>query len=184
MDDHFPGDVKLRAFNPFIPLNADDSGIPAAFFEIEVTNSTAQTISYSLAGVLSNPLAAPNINTIHQDEQGTTLHLTSDAVDTADVRYGDLALTTDSQDASWQQYWFRGAWFDNLEVYWRDFAKPGRLQNRQYTPEEAGDQNTGMLCAHITLAPGETESVRYLISWNFPNCENYWSDRNGQHRRQ
>ncbi len=69
MDDHFPGDVKLRAFNPFIPLNADDSGIPVAFFEIEVTNSTAQTVSYSLAGVLSNSLAAPNINTIHQDKQ-------------------------------------------------------------------------------------------------------------------
>ena len=155
VDDHFPGTVRLRAFNPFIPLNEQDSGIPAAFFEIEVTNSTAKTISYSLAGVLSNPLDAPNSNTIHQDNHGTTLHLTSDALDSTDVRYGDLALATDSQDVSWQQYWFRGAWFDSLEVYWRDFAKPGKLQNRQYMPEEVGDQNTGMLCAHITLAPGE-----------------------------
>ena len=37
-DEHFPGDVRLVAFNPFIPLNALDSGIPAALFEIEVTN--------------------------------------------------------------------------------------------------------------------------------------------------
>ena len=36
-----------------------------------------------------------------------------------------------------------------------------------------------MLCAHITLAPGQTESVRFVIGWNFPNCENYWSAARG-----
>ena len=39
--ESFPGQVQLLAFNPFIPLNADDSSIPAAFFEFSITNSTA-----------------------------------------------------------------------------------------------------------------------------------------------
>ena len=38
-DEHFPGTVELKAFNPFIPLNDKDSSIPAAFFEISFTNS-------------------------------------------------------------------------------------------------------------------------------------------------
>src|SRR5436190_20775748 len=33
----FPGKVSMLAFNPFIPLNEKDSGIPAAFFEFSVT---------------------------------------------------------------------------------------------------------------------------------------------------
>ena len=36
----FPGKVKMRAFNPFIPLNARDSSIPAAFIEFEIVNTT------------------------------------------------------------------------------------------------------------------------------------------------
>ena len=38
-DDAFPADVKLTAFNPFIPCDEDNSSIPAAFFEIEIHNT-------------------------------------------------------------------------------------------------------------------------------------------------
>ena len=31
-DPHFPGSVTMTAFNPCIPLDADASGMPAAFF--------------------------------------------------------------------------------------------------------------------------------------------------------
>ena len=35
----FPGAVEMAAFNPFIPLNEDDSSIAAALFEIRVRNT-------------------------------------------------------------------------------------------------------------------------------------------------
>lgn len=180
----FPGQVRMRAFNPFIPLNDYDSGIPAAFFEIEVKNTTKQAITYTVAGTLANPLPANNLNTVHRFEGVRMLHLASDAYEMDDVRYGDLTLAIDvshirAADVSWQQYWFRGAWFDNLEVYWRDFTAPGKFKNRTYPPEnnniQAGQGNHGVLAAHILLEPDQTKRVRFVIGWNFPNCENYWS---------
>jgi uncharacterized protein (DUF608 family) len=175
-EDTFPGEVRLRAFNPFIPLADVDSGIPAAFFEFEIHNTTADTLDYSLAGVLSNPLPANNLHTLRQADGITGLHLASDSISADSVRFGDVTLATDAPCTSWQQYWFRGVWFDSLEVYWREWATPGRLPNRIYSPA-AGAQNEAMLAAHVTLAPGETRCVRFIISWNFPNCENYWNEK-------
>ena len=128
----FPGRVRMMAFNPFIPLNDVDSGIPAAFFEIEVKNTTDEALTYTIAGALANPFPGNNLNTVDQSDDVTALHLTSDAHEPDDVKYGDLSLATDAEDVSWQQYWFRGAWFDTLEVYWNDLMAPGKLNNREY----------------------------------------------------
>jgi non-lysosomal glucosylceramidase len=172
----FPGDVRLRAFNPLIPLNDKDSGIPAALFEFRITNDTENSIDYTLTGVLSNPLPANNVNTVSREAWGHHLHLSSDGVGADATAYGDLTLATDAEAVSWQQYWFRGAWFDALEVYWKDLTTPGRFKNRTYTPEQAGEANEGLLAAHVNVEPGETQTVRFVISWNFPNCENYWKE--------
>lgn len=171
----FPGKVRMNAFNPFIPLNDRDSGIPAAFFEIEVKNTTDKTLKYSVAGTLTNPFPANNLNDIIQTDKLTFLRLSSDAHEPDEVGYGDLNIATDANDVSWQQYWFRGGWFDNLEVYWNDFMAPGKLQNREYPLDQSGSGNSGMLAAHIEVRPGKTGKIRYIISWNIPNCENYWN---------
>jgi non-lysosomal glucosylceramidase len=182
-DKEFPGKVALLAFNPLIPLNDRDSSIPAAFFEFAITNTSKEELTYTLAGVLCNPLPAHNGNEIVQEKWGTALHLTSDGVTPGTPAYGDLTLATDagpSQDPqkaaelSWQQYWFRGVWFDSLEVYWKDFTTPGSFRNRTYPREKAGSNNEGMLGVHVRLAPGQTRRIRFVISWSFPTCENYW----------
>jgi hypothetical protein len=51
-DDRFPGRVNLTAFNPFIPLNEDESGLPAAFFEFALSNPTSEAINYTLCATL------------------------------------------------------------------------------------------------------------------------------------
>ena len=63
-----------------------------------------------------------------------------------------------------------------MEIYWRDFTAHGPLFARTYPPETAGKDNCGMLAAHVTLQPGESQKIRYLIAWCFPNYENYWEE--------
>ncbi len=186
-DDSFPGQVQLEAFNPFIPTNADDSGLPAAFFEFCVTNTTAADLTYTLVGALTNPLPAHNLNRVVTGAGGTALHLACDSLQPEDTAWGTLTLATDADlsddvSVSWQEYWFRGTWFDNLEVYWNDLNTPGAFVNRTYasglTASGGGarftEQDTGVLAVHLPVAAGASRRVRFVIAWNFPHCENYW----------
>ena len=174
-DDHFPGHVSLTAFNPFIPLNEDESGLPAAFFDFKVSNPTSEKIQYTLCATLGNPLPAPNVHTVDQEGNLSWVKLTSSGVRPFESSYGELCLGTDSPDASAQLYWFRGRWFDQLEVFWQDFTQPGTLKPRSYPPEQAGNENNASLAVPLVLEPGEIKNIRFVIAWYYPNFENYWN---------
>ena len=53
-DEACPVDVHLEAFSPFIPLNLDDSSLPATVLSYTVHNSSQQTIECELTGHLEN----------------------------------------------------------------------------------------------------------------------------------
>ena len=53
-DASVPLAVKLEAFSPFIPLNTDDSSLPATIFQFTVKNTSAATVETTLTGELEN----------------------------------------------------------------------------------------------------------------------------------
>ena len=188
LDRAFPGQVTMTAFNPFVPMNTRDSGIPGAFFEVAVENTTDQSLTYTLAGTLHNPLPVNNLNDYRQTCRFHWLHLSSDALDEDDLDYGTMTLATDAAyaarsvdgapddiEVSHQAYWFRGRWFDDLEVYWHDFTTAGPLKPRSYPRREAGDGNCGTLAIALPVAPGEVGRARFIITWHFPNRTNDWN---------
>jgi len=176
IDESFPGIVELVAFNPFIPLNDLDSSIPAAFFEISVKNTTDHEIVYTVCLSVQNPLPAGT--TINKYERESGYHLIkmfSTEIPEDDPGYGDLAIATDASDLSYQEYWFRGGWFDSLQVYWKDFTTPSRLKNRLYQSPQEGIRDHASLAVHLRVKAGGSEKARFIIAWSFPNCYNYWS---------
>lgn len=178
-DEGFPGQVRLAAFNPLIPHNDRDSGIPAAFFEIEVRNTTAEQLAYTVVLVARNPLAGGARNRCSRDRGVSLLRLDSEAIAAADPAFGDLTAATDAVDVSFQEYLYRGRWFDNLAVYWQDLWKPGPFANRRYTAASGGRKqysgdDIGLLAAHLQVEPGAAATARFVLSWSFPNCTNYW----------
>lgn len=174
--DSFPGRPSVTAFNPFIPSNADDSGIPAAFFTLEINNDTADTLDYTFVGSIQSMFPA---GTNRAFSENGVLGVTMSGNDAPDSpEYGTLALSTDCKDSAAQEYWYAGGWFDALSVFWHDFCAPGHMKARTYTEGsdafKPGMLNTCSVSAHLCLKPGETGSVRFLISWCFPNYTNYW----------
>jgi len=185
-DERFPGKIQMVAFNPYIPLNDLDSSIPAAFFEVEVQNTTDKTITYTVCLSVQNPLPeGSTVNTYGERGRVRFIEMTSNRLKEDDVEFGDITVATDSLDFSYQEYWFRGRWFDNLHIYWRDLTSPGKFKNRRYSKPREGMRDHSLLAAHFKVKPGETGRARFIISWNFPNCYNYWNpekDGSGKHK--
>ena len=177
-DGKFPGTVTLRAFNPFIPGNADDSSIPAACFEVHVTNP-GDDLDYTVALAVSNPARSGSLNRARRDGAAQLLTLAASDYACDHPSSGDLTIATDCAGVSYQECWFRGMWFDDLTIYWHDFTAPGGFQNRSYPEPGAaghgfGVGDTGVLAATLGVPAGETRTARFVLTWSYPNCVNYW----------
>jgi uncharacterized protein (DUF608 family) len=179
-DERFPGEVALTAFNPFIPLNDADSSIPAALFAIELHNVSDAPIDYTVVGVLGHgPTPHARATPLKKGGFAGIEIATPDEIEADAPEYAELAVATDARDASRQSYLYRGMWFDALEVYWKDLNQPGRFKERTFpAAERAGgmrrDRECSLQAAHVTLAPGERRTVRFVISWYVPNFTKYW----------
>ena len=91
-----------------------------------------------------------------------------------DVGAENICLATDAEDISYQEYLYRGEWFDALEVYWKDTMKFGPFCNRSYKAKECRTQDNALISARIRLEAGETKTLRFVISWNHPLNRNTW----------
>jgi non-lysosomal glucosylceramidase len=195
-DPWLPVQVSLMAYNPFIPLNVEDSGLPVGLFEITVTNPTSAPVDVSVAANLFNAVGyvghGPFTSIVHGEYRGTgsqnvNCFVQSDGVSaifmdseyyTNDVPYGgSMALATTWPDITYQTARLRGAWYDTLQAFWDEFSSTGRLQDRRYEePSAPNASDTGSLALHARLAPGERAVMPLIISWYFPNFIKYWAD--------
>ena len=173
-------DVTLSAFNPFVPLNSEDSSLPVALFTFDITNCSAESLEVTLVGALQNPFGGMGINRVVREAGLHQLMLMHSTLTPADTQFGHLLLATDGGDVSPQTYWYRGDWFDNLEVFWREFSGPGRIRDRRYDGPRSVDSvyddgDVGVLAQHAAIRPGDTARLRFLVAWYFPWYVNYWN---------
>ena len=170
-DGDFPGEVTLRAFNPFIPLDSKNSSIPAAFFEVEYTNKTDGSLRFDCALSLKYPsFDGEYVSECTTRDGATALFIESKAAKD-ELDFCDMAITCDPTNDV-QLYWYRGEWNDGISTYWHELTNCDSLTDRRY-----GSGNKSDHCAVMNkreLLPGESVKFRYVISWNVPNCYNYW----------
>lgn len=178
-DGSFPGEVQLTAFNPFIPLNAEDSGIPAAFFSIRFRNTTQKDIRYAAVFSVGNPFEKSRNVSAGEGLCGVTL-CNAAAEDPNAIGYGDLTLATDAPGAGEQHYWYRGAWKDPIVTFYNEVQAGLPLPHREYS--EAGCGDHASVYASVSCPAGAEGRIRFVLTWNSPNNYNYWSpckDENG-----
>lgn len=172
--EKFPGKIHLNAWNPLIPLNDTDSSIPAVFMEYEITNDTSDVIDYTFYGVLNNPFNfSVNEFSESRNEKIKYLKFTSSNEKLKKHEKGEMCIGVYGDNIKYQEYMFRGSWFDNLQTLWNNMNE-GELVNRTYEPD-GGRKDAGVISTRLTLSPGQKDKVRFIISWYMPYALNFWN---------
>lgn len=176
-DSDFPAVVRLCAFNPFIPHDEYNSSLPAAFFEWEIENITSEDIQFTVACTVGNP-AASTLNEKISDGKLNGIMLKAANVEDNVKEYSDLCILTDGDDATVQEYWYRGNLImDSVTTYWKNFANLERLPERHYDNPSESRKDHGTVASYINIPAKGKAKVRFIISWNVPVAYNYWVPR-------
>ena len=174
-DPDFPGKITLTAFNPLIPLCADDSSIPAAFFEVEYENTSGEELEFCSVFSLSSPFS-PSFNKLSENGNISCVTLYS-AEKTADEKdYGELCIACEDADQV-QPFWYRGEWQDSIVTFWNEFSSGEQLKRREYAEPLRG-KDACSLGKTLKVGAGEKKSIRFVMSWYVPNNYNYWEKKN------
>lgn len=176
-DSVFPATAVMEAFNPFIPSNDRDSSIPAAFFDIKLTNTAEESLSFTVILNMTNMLEKCGLNIYGEANGIKYITLNSADTDKSSEKYGNITVATDCESTSHTDYWFRGNWFDRTTMFKNDLMSPGELKNRAYDELIENGRDTATLAARADIAPGESKVFRFLISWYVPNAECYWGEK-------
>lgn len=174
-DSRFPATATIEAFNPFIPSNDRDSSIPAAFFNITLTNTAAEPLTFHLLQNVSNLLTTKGLNRYSEKRGVKAITLNAAGRRRCFPNYGNITMATDAAQTSHTTYWLRDNSFaHSARMYMDDLCRAGDLQDRQYNEPIAKGFDTATLAARVDLAPGESRTLRFLIAWYVPTGEVYW----------
>jgi non-lysosomal glucosylceramidase len=189
-DSRLPLQVTLEAFNPFIPLDPEASGIPAAVFRFRIRNLSANPVKLSVAGSILNPIGfdgegdltglrndklGQNVNLVRRTPSLSGLFLTSKKVAPDSPAFGTMALVTPLADITYVSHWERGDWWDDLQIFWDDFSKDGRLKDLgDDSPSADKTTDVGSLGVTASVGPFEETTIPFILAWNFPNVTDYF----------
>lgn len=140
-------EVNLEAFSPFIPLNTDDSSLPATVMSFTVKNTSAKPIEATLSGSLENVVArgAPCTRRNRIVEGGKHAFMECSAQE------------TESKDG-------KGELEKRADFGTMGFSLLGN------PPEISTTEGpVGVIGRKIKLAPGTSQTITFVLTWHFPN---------------
>lgn len=186
-DRKLPVKVSLEAFTPFIPLNAVDSGIPAAVIRYKITNNTNSLVMVSIAGSLSNPLgfySDDEENDYREEDEIKGLYYHSPKIDPSHLNYGNMALMTTAEKVTFKN-WIEGMFADRVQDFWDDFSSDGIFEKKSPAIQSESiplrkrtklNPKVSSLAIYNNLHPGETKQFEFFLTWYFPNRVRSWDE--------
>ncbi len=174
-DRTVPVRVTARAFNPLVPGDVTASSWPLAALTYRLENRTRQTVRAAVCLSLPNFIGLTphtngqpqgNRNRYRVGPRARGVFLESRGVARHHSGWGTLALTTSARtEVSYRTGWADLGWGDSMLEFWDDFSANGALVNhatKQPLPMAS-------LAVKITLKPGATREIPFLLTWHFPN---------------
>lgn len=157
-DVKVPLAVKLEAYSPFIPLNTEDSSLPATILEFTVRNRTDKPVEATLSGEMENGVCRYN-----RSREGTLRQRTVRAADYSCVVFSADSMPS-AEEASrrpdvifedWDN-WGYGDWKKEGAAFGEKPLKRGEIPS--YQGDVGGD--TAFVVNSHAAAPGESINER------------------------
>lgn len=189
-DKKIPLEIRLEAFNPLIPLNEIDSGLPIAVFFFNVKNISPKKINGTIAFSMLNPVGydgkislkniygvnnryAPcfgsNLNEFIREDSFCGIRMSNLRLTKDNPLYGDLSIVTTWMDVTYILRWYRGKWFDDLQDFWDRFRREDELgKGESPDPSPEGQTDVATLGLNFELLQDEEVRIPLIISWYFP----------------
>ncbi|TES96308.1 MAG: hypothetical protein E3J90_08320 [Promethearchaeota archaeon] len=183
-DKSLPIETSLIAFNPFIPLDSKNSGIPVIIFQIHIKNISNVQIEAIVLGNFMNflgwdgkktirnessPLFGGNYNEQKNLNSWKAIYMRSKTLLKNDKRYGNLTFAIDQHDAMVSSQW------ENMDNFWSIFSDKGILLEDEHSDISEYEKTwTGSLATKKVLNPGEEKVINFCLTWNFPNRKVDW----------
>ena len=167
-DANCPVSISLDAFTPFIPLDADASGLPVAILRYTVKNPAAMKANVAIAFSIDNPVGTQGrSNDFRSGEAISGLLMRNPFLSAMDPMAGSFALATTAKDAKITSLrgWRSGTgWRVGPLLFWDDFTADGELG-----PEERVRDSVGSLCVQKSIAARSQAEFTFVLGWHFPN---------------
>ncbi len=187
-DRSLPVELVLQAYSPFIPLNEDDSALPATILSFSVANKGDQPVKVSILGFLENKVGihtADNTACLRLNEAVRSNGMVSvteslDILRTGrNVQQFDLGNSRDSIIRS--QPDFGTMCISALQTDAKAYCdlNPGDYQGAFRLPQPAAlskplqEALIGGVQTDLTVSPQATGTADFVISWYFPNLSLY-----------
>lgn len=174
-DPAMPLTVELQAFNPFIPLNDKDSGIPCAILIYRLHNPTDRSVEAHIFGNLTNligdPAKSPRVNRERRAPSLAGLELSVEQTGVVDPSHGSLALACPASNVTIVPRWPQQPWFAALDHYWQACAIEAFPPH--FRASGGARTDTGTIGVNVLVAAGGTLEVPFFLTWHFPRVKHW-----------
>jgi len=174
-DKEVPVEVRLEAFNPLIPTDAERSSLPLAVLRYRLKNRSKKTVQAAVCATIPNFIGTDgaggeckkNRNRFKKAKRFQGLFFDSRGVDAHAAQWGSMALvSTAGSGVSQRTAWLKAGWGTSTLDFWDDFSADGALEERKAQGE---DMPLGSLAVKLSLKPGVERSITFVLAWHFPN---------------
>lgn len=192
-DEELPVEVSMDAFTPLVPLDTDRSSLPVAMITFTIANRLDLDVHGWLTGSLLNAVGwdgtstidgvrgvglGGNTNRVERSGDWSRVLLENHSLPFDHPGAGSMVLATDQPHAAVLP---TATTVDEVADFldsraWGhvDRARGAQPDSHPSARPAAGPSPDGQtwlaaLAARFDLAPGESTTIRFLISWHFPN---------------
>jgi non-lysosomal glucosylceramidase len=158
-DPAVPLAVRLEAFSPFIPMDSQESGLPAIICRYTLTNPTSAPVTATLRGFLDNPVSLIHRQKLSGQRRNRIL-----------AGSGFTALECSAVP---EQTPVPAELASDLGTFCLVLLDgPADPQTAQESTAPLVDPLPGSLARTVTVPPNGAVILDFALTWNFPNLSN------------